>query len=169
MRDVVAGRNRAESRDVSSGPGDTGTTIPKSEKETLPLPVRTRSLCGPLAFLIKRGKGVAALPYLPALMNSAIRSPIIMVVTLVLARMQSGMNGGIGHSQALQSVYLAVLAYHRHRIIGRSHLGSAGNMLGCRYFTEQVCVQGLVGGQLGVRWLDALLNDVVECGAFHPA
>src|SRR3954449_13065419 len=33
----------------------------------------------------------ACLGYLPALMKSAIRSPIIMVVTLVFARMQSGM------------------------------------------------------------------------------
>ena len=30
-------------------------------------------------------------PYLPCLIQSATRSPIIMVVTLVLARMQSGM------------------------------------------------------------------------------
>ena len=59
----------------------------------------------------------------------------------------------------------AVLADYGHRVVSRAHLAGAGYVLRSGHLAEQVLVQRLVGGQLGVRGFYALLDDVVECRA----
>ena len=55
-------------------------------------------------------------PYIPCRMKSATRSPIIMVVTLVLARMQSGMIEASTTRRLRHAMDTAELIHHRHRV-----------------------------------------------------
>ena len=90
------------------------------------------------------------------------RSPIIMVVTLVLARMQSGMMEASTTRRPSKSVDPAVLVHDRHRVACRPHLAGAGDVLTGGRLAQHPLVQGIVRFDDLVRWSDPLGQDVVK-------
>ena len=90
------------------------------------------------------------------------RSPIIIVVTLVLARMQSGMIEASTTRMPSKSVDFAVLVHDRHRVARGPHLARSGDVLTGGRLSHDPLVQRIVRFDDLVRWFDPLGQDVVE-------
>ena len=89
-----------------------------------------------------------------------------MVVTLVLARMQLGMIEASTTRRFCRPCTRPKLIHHRHGVRGWPHLAGAGDVLTRGHFAQEILVQGLVSGQLGVGGLDALFNYIAEALVF---
>ena len=95
-------------------------------------------------------------------MNSATRSPMVMVVTLVLARMQLGMMEASTTRMFSMPWNAAVLVDDGHGVAGRAHLAGAGDVLASGGVPQHAGIQRIIAGQLFVGGLDSLLDDVAE-------
>ena len=82
---------------------------------------------------------------------------------MVLARMQSGMMEVVNDADALKTVYPAVLVNHGQSGRKRGPILQVHDMCcGRGYFPHHPLVQGFVGGQVGIGWIDTFLDDVPE-------
>ena len=99
-----------------------------------------------------------------ALMKSAQRSAIIMVVTLVLARTTSGMIEASA-TQARETMDAAPLIHHRHGIEGGPHLARPRDVIRAGDVLQQPLVQGCVGGQFCIRGGHAVSRMASNAGS----
>ena len=87
-----------------------------------------------------------------------------MVVTLVLARMQSGITEASTTPQALQPMHPSVLVHHCHEVGSRPpSWQGAGYVMAGGGVAQDEGVKGLVCCQVAVRGADSLLDVLGEC------
>ena len=103
--------------------------------------------------------------YSPFLMKSAIRSPITMVVTFVLALMQSGMMGRVRYPEGLQSVDLSELVDHRRWIRSRPHLACPRYVMAGPGVPQEPLVQQFVGLRYVFRGVEGGSDDLRQSSA----
>ena len=92
-------------------------------------------------------------------MASAIFSPIIIVVTLMLARTQSGMIDASATRIPSRPWTIAMLVHDGHCVGGRPHLVRAGDVVACRDLAHHPGIEDVIRLQGLVGRLDSLVQD----------
>ena len=83
------------------------------------------------------------------------------MVTLILAGIQSAIIEALA-TRSLQPVPVPILVHYCHWVRRRPHFTSIRFILRSSYSAHNPLVQGFIIGQIGIRWIDPLLNDVFE-------